>query len=201
MLDFNPAREGKISWTDLTHGQSVRTFHALVDEIIDAQLDIIRDAQDRDVIFQPIDPNAKELFDTAKADANAAWTLGHVILHATASSEEAAAIALDLARGVAATWRSRYEPAWEPVTTIAQCRQRLEESRRMRHGMLAAWPDSPSSLTWQHYYFKDIYVDCFGRFLMGLSHEEGHLNQLREIMRQAKAARADAEAKAKAAQV
>ena len=49
----------------------------------------------------------------------------------------------DLARGVAFHGRSRSEVPWETVTTIAQCRARLEESRRMRLASLDMWPDQP----------------------------------------------------------
>jgi len=176
-----------MTWPGFARHLGHHDFHVLIDEVIDAQLAAIRATTDADVVFQPHDPHAKELF---SSDTDAAWTLGHVIVHATASSEEAAAVALDLARGVNVQWRSRYETPWGTVTTVAGCRQRLEESRRMRHGLLSAWPDSPSAEQWRHYYYTDVVVDCYARFLMGISHEEGHLEQLREIMRQAKAAKA-----------
>jgi len=35
-------------------------------------------------------------------------------------------------------------------------------------------------------------INAIGRFLFGLSHDDSHLEQLREIMRQARAARAAA---------
>ena len=66
-----------------------------------------------------------------------------MIVHTTASSEEAAFIAAELARGVEFHGRSRSEVPWETVTTIEQCRHRLEESRRMRLATLQIWPDEP----------------------------------------------------------
>lgn len=119
-----------------------------------------------------------------------AWTLGHVVVHATASSEEAAALAADLARGVEPIGRSRYEVDWQTVHTVAQLRQRFAESRRIRQAYLAAWPDAP------HLDVTYTPIPSLGpmnatsRFMLGLLHDDSHLEQLREIMRQARAARA-----------
>src|SRR6185437_14579064 len=109
---------------------------------------------------------------------------GHVIVHVTASSEEAAALALVLARGLPVEGRSRYEVYWETVTTIAQARQRLEESRKMRKAMLDAWPDEPHLEVTYIPYQSVGPINAIGRFILGLSHDDSHLEQLREIMRQ-----------------
>ena len=71
------------------------------------------------VTFQPVDPVANDTFAADPADVKLAWTLGHVIVHATASSEESAFLAAEMARGVANHGRSRSETAWETVTTIS----------------------------------------------------------------------------------
>jgi hypothetical protein len=146
----------------------------------------------------PVDPAANDTFAAAGADAavvNMAWTLGHVIVHATASSEEAAALALTLARGLPVEGRSRYEVPWETVTTAAQVVQRLEESRRMRLAMLDAWPDQP------HLDNSYTPIPRFGplnppaRFAFGLLHDQSHIDQIRDIVAQAQAARAGQEAR------
>ncbi len=107
----------------------------------------------------------------------------------TASSEEGAFLAAEMARGILREGRSRSEIPWQDVTTIAQCRQRLEESRRMRLASLDVWPDQP---------YLDVTVtgrpntpslNAIGRFLRGLSHDASHLEQIDEVVRQAKAAR------------
>jgi hypothetical protein len=118
-----------------------------------------------------------------------AWTLNHVSLHITASSEEAAARGASLARGVRVFWRDRYEPHWDTITTTAQLVQRLEESRRMRLAYLDTWPDDPQldvvyapnerSVA----YFGEM--NAVGMTLSGPRHEADHFEQMAEIIRQA----------------
>jgi hypothetical protein len=153
--------------------------------MINTELDIIASATDADVVFVPVDPQANDTFGKAE-DKDLAWTL-HVIVHATASSEEGAALSSPLARGLAVEGRSRYETPWETVTTVAQLHQRLEESRRMRLAFLETWPDEPHLDVIQTLSFGQL--NAVARFLAGLLHEDSHLEQLREIMRQAHAAR------------
>ncbi|HEY0752872.1 MAG TPA: hypothetical protein VGD98_02750 [Ktedonobacteraceae bacterium] len=107
-----------------------------------------------------------------------------MIVHATASSEESAALALTLARGLPVEGRSRYEVYWETVTTVEQMRRRLEESRSMRKAMLDAWPDEPHLEVTYTPYPSVGSINAIGRFIFGLSHDTSHLEQLREIMRQ-----------------
>lgn len=187
MLDFSGVNAKTQTMAELaqplTHDDLVR----LTNEMLDTVEGIIADATDADVVFVPDDPAANDTFGNSE-DANLAWTLGHVVVHATASSEEGAALATNLARGLIIEGRSRYETDWQTVTTIAQVRQRLAESRRMRLGFLAAWPDQPHlDLVQEHPFFGPLTATT--RFIVGLSHEDSHLNQLREIMRQARAAR------------
>lgn len=193
MLDFLRVRSKEISLAELAEGLTVADLHTLTDEMIDAQLALIAPANDADVVFQPIDPQAKDDYAADSAEANLAWTLGHVIVHVSASSEESAAIAAALARGVNVTERSRYETPWQSVTSVAQLRQRLEESRRIRQAYLQAWPDEPH----QDAFYTPNYPNAKPRsavqqFVSGLGHDDAHLEQIAEIMRQAQAARAAA---------
>ena len=121
-------------------------------------------------------------------DVDLAWTLGHVIVHALASSEESAFLAAEMARGVEPHGRSRYETPWEEVTTIEQCRSYIEQSRRMILAMLDVWPDEPH-LDNTYEPWDGMVANPVIRFLLGLSHAEEHLAQIEEIVRQAKAAR------------
>ncbi len=190
MIDFSVVRRGEKTLGELAEGLRVEDLHALTDEMIDRELEIIADAVDADVVFQPVDPQAKDTFAATEAEVNMPWTLGHVIVHATASSEEAAAQASSLARGVQVNGRSRYEVPWLTIHTMAQVRARLEESRRMRHALLDSWPDAPHlEVTYTAGYPGAKPVNALGRFISGLSHDDSHLEQLREVMRQAKAAR------------
>jgi hypothetical protein len=188
MLDFTPLRNREITMAELTAELTPDDLRQLTNEMIDRMLDLIADCDDAAVTFIPEDPDAHDSYAADPSVAGIAWTLGHVIVHATASSEESAFLAAELARGVPyEKRRSRSEVAWETVTTIAQCRQRLEESRRMRLASLELWPDAP--------YLDNVYhgrpdgpaINAVSRFVYGLVHDDDHLGQIAEIARQAKA--------------
>ena len=102
-----------------------------------------------------------------------AWTLAHVIVHLTASAEEKAFLAAEMARGVRLHGRSRYEVPWQTVMTIAQCRQRLAECRRMCLASLDMWPDDPCLLNKKMPWPGYPRVDARGYFILGLSHAAG----------------------------
>lgn len=189
MLNFARVRRKEISITDLIVGLGVDDLHKLIDEMVDTELSLVADATDADVVFMPIDPAAHDTYASRPEDEGVAWTLGHVIVHSTASAEEGAALSTELARGVEIKGRSRYEVPWETVTTAKQIRQRLEESRRMRHAFLNAWPDEPNlSITYEPRPGV-VPFNAIRYFINGLSHADSHLDQIREIMRQSRAAR------------
>jgi hypothetical protein len=94
-----------------------------------------------------------------------------------------------LARGVDNHGRSRYEVPWQSMTTIAGCRRRLEESRRMRIASLGMWPDDAFLDNAYRPYPSAPEVNAVGQFVLGLRHDDGHLDQIGEIVRQAKEAR------------
>src|SRR5439155_7134970 len=160
----------------------------LTNEMIDTMLSIIADATDENVVFVPRDSNADDPFGIPE-ERNLVWTLGHVAVHTTASSEESAALALTLARGLIPEGRSRYEVPWRSVHTIDQVRHRFEESRRMRLAMLDAWPVEPHLEVTYSISSRFGPYNATTRFLMGLYHDDDHLGQLREIMRQVREAR------------
>jgi hypothetical protein len=192
MLDFEAVRNKQTTLAELAKDLTAQDLHALTDEMIDTMHSLIAGATDADVVFEPIDLLAEDPYAVEANLTDLAWTLAHVIVHATASSEEAAAQACELARGVAYEGRSRYEVPWQTVTTIAQVRRRLEESRRMRHALLDAWPDQPhleTTVTADHPKAKPR--NCIMRFIAGLAHDEAHLDQIAEIMRQSKAQNTD----------
>lgn len=190
MLDFNAVRNNEMTLGELTADLMVDDLRDLTNEMIDFILAMIVDCIDEDVTFVPIDPEANDTFAVDEFEVDLAWTLGHVIVHITASSEEAAAIAAELARGVPhRDGRSRSEIPWQTVTSIAQCRHRLAESRRMRLASLDMWPDEP--------YLENSYqtrpdrepINAIGRFVGGLRHADSHLEQIAKIIGQAHAAR------------
>ena len=190
MLDFSKVKAREITMGELAASLTVDDLRDLTNEMIDRQLALIANCEDCDVVFQPVDPHAEDKYATNPDEANIAWTLAHVIVHATASSEESAFLAAELARGVEREGRSRYEVPWETVTTIAQVRARLEESRRMRLASLDMWPDEPH-LDTTHTYgtTRKLVMNAPTRFIFGLYHDDDHLEQIAEIARQAEVAR------------
>lgn len=190
MLDFQAVRNKETTLTELVAGLTRDDLRDLTDEMVNKMLGLIAECEDADVTFVPVDPEADDPFAATEEEKHLAWTLGHVIVHTTASAEESAALAAELARGVENHGRSRYETPWVTMTTIAQCHQRLEESRRMRLMSIAMWPDQP--------HLDNVYepwpgapqVNAMGRFALGLMHDDSHVNHIAEIVRQAQAARA-----------
>lgn len=190
MLDVSKLRNKEATLAEITGHLTVDDLRDLTNEMIDHQLALIAAATDEDVVFQPSDPEAHDSYAASADEENLAWTLGHVIVHVTASAEESAFLAAELARGVRREGRSRYETHWETVTTIDACRDRLEESRRMRLATLAVWPDAPHlDVSYESRWLAGP-INATGRFVLGLMHDMDHLGQIEDIVGQALAARA-----------
>ena len=188
MLDFTLVKNRTMTFSDMARDLTPADLRNLTNEMIDTMLSIVADATDEDVVFIPQDPNADDPYGIPE-EKDLVWTLGHVAVHTTASAEESAALALTLARGLAPEGRSRYEVPWRTVQTIAQVRHRFEESRRMRLAMLDAWPDEPHLEVTYSISPRFGPFNATARFLMGLYHDDDHLGQLNEIMRQVHEAR------------
>jgi hypothetical protein len=190
MLDFTPVRKQERTMNQLAAELTIDDLRRLTNEMVDTMLSMIAECEDADVTRVVHDPEANDTFAANEADVDLSWTLGHVIVHTSASAEESAFLAAELARGVEFHGRSRSEVPWETVTTIAQCRARLEESRRMRLVSLDMWPDRP--------YLDNTYVPYAGRgaynavtrFVGGLSHDDSHLGQIKRLVEETRAARA-----------
>jgi hypothetical protein len=192
VIDFEPMRRREKSLQDLAEGLTREDLSKLTQEMCAQQLALIEDAKDEDVAFVPDDPEANDTFASQAEDVGLSWTLGHVVVHATASSEESAALALLLARGLSVEGRSRYEVPWQEATTAEFLRHRIQESLRMRLSMLAAWPDQPHLENFYAPYEGRPPMNAMGRFLGGLAHDDSHIEQIRKIMAQARQRRAAA---------
>jgi DinB superfamily len=192
VIDFEPMRRREKSLQDLAEGLTREDLSRLTQEMCARELALIEDAKDEDVAFVPDDPEANDTFASQAEDVGLSWTLGHVVVHATASSEESAALALVLARGLPVDGRSRYEVPWQEATTVEFLRNRIQESMRMRLSMLAAWPDQPQLENFYAPYEGRPPMNAMGRFLGGLAHDDSHLEQIRKIMVQARQRRAAA---------
>lgn len=195
MIDFTPMREGELTFIEFAARENIGTqeLKQLSDESVDFLLSLLDGLADADIVFNPEDPNADDPFAVA-GEEEIGWNFGHLIAHVTASSEEGAALSSLLARGVPAAERPRYETPWRDIKTVAQVRQRLEESRRMRNAYLETWPDAPLLNVCRD--ISERFTARFGEmnapaaFLFGLSHEVGHYEQIQEVKRQALTARA-----------
>ncbi|HZK73757.1 MAG TPA: DinB family protein [Clostridia bacterium] len=190
MIDFGPLRRREASLQDLAAGLSRDDLGRLTSEMCAVLLSSIEGANDEDVVMVPDDPEANDTFASQADDVGLSWTLGHVVVHTTASSEESAALALVLARGLPVEGRSRYEVPWEQARTVQFIRHRIEESQRMRLAMLAAWPDKPDLDNSYAPYEGRPPMNAMGRFIGGLAHDDSHLEQVRKIMGQARLRRA-----------
>ena len=190
MIDFAPVRSKAITLRQLVQDWSRDDLAQRTNQMIDYMLELIAGCIDADVTLIPVDPEANDKFAVNPGEVNLSWTLAHVVVHVTASSEESAFLAAELARGVPYRGgRSRYEVPWREVTTIAQCRARREESRQMRLASLDLWPNPPDL---QNSYTREGQSDPINgvmRFVMGLQHDDAHLEQIKKIVEQARAAR------------
>lgn len=189
MINLAYLTERKVTFAKLVAELTPADLCVLTNQMIDRQLALIAGCDDAAVIFVPDDPQADDPYAAEPTEAKLAWTLGHVIVHVTATSEETAFIAAEMARGVVREGRSRYETPWETVTTIAQCRARLEESRRLRLATLDVWPNPPHLDVTIPYRRLPEPVNPIGRFVMGLLHDADHLGQIEDIVRQTQTAR------------
>lgn len=191
MLDFSAVHANTQTVGTLVADLTPTHLRQLTNEMIDTMLAMIADCQDADVTFTPSDPTAYDPEAAQQEELTIAWTLGHVIVHTTASSEEAGAIAAELARGIPHRGgRSRSEIPWQTITTLAQCRARLEESRRMRLASLDMWPDKPSLETTFTIHEGGEAFHAISCFTFGLMHDDSHIAQIADIVRQAHATRA-----------
>lgn len=188
MLDFSPVKRKEVTLNEFVADLGRDDLAQLTNEMIDRMLELIADCTDDDVTFVPEDPDAYDPAAHSEDEENLPWTLGHLIVHTTASAEESAFLAAELARGVEFHGRSRYEVPWQTITTITQCRERLEESRRMRLATLATWPDEPHMDNVQLMGRSQIPYNPVARFVSGLGHDASHLNQIEDVVHQAQGA-------------
>lgn len=180
---------GSIAWPADGEATTTVQLYRLTDDIVDRMLRLLRRRRDVDVSFLPEDPLADDPGADEDGEVNAGWTLGHLVAHVTATAEESAALAAELARGVPSHGRSRREVPWREIATVAQCRARLEECRRLCLASLAMWPDWPDRDNTYVPWEGSPPMGATARYLLGLRHAIGHLEQMREVLAQARADR------------
>lgn len=191
MIDFSRIQNKEIKYADLAEGLTIQNLRDATNESVDLLVGLVQNLTDEQINFVPIDHNAHDPYAQKEEEVNMGWTVGHLILHVTASSEEGAAFASILGRGIVVGGRLRYEPDWQDprYTTTAGILQRLEESRRIRLAYLDAIPDEPHLDVYREMSerFEAIVgkLNAIGSFLLGLGHEVDHYDQIREAIRQA----------------
>ncbi|MCC6614822.1 MAG: DinB family protein [Anaerolineae bacterium] len=197
MIDFTQLTQPEARMLDLARHVSVMDLAEATHRSLDTLLALIREATDAMIVHAPHDPHAHDPYAVA-GEEHIGWTLGHLVAHTTATSEEWAAYSSILARGIVYPRqpRLRYETAWRDIDTQAKAIQRLEESRRMRLAYLHTWPERPQ---------LDVLLELSERaqerwgdmnapaaFLFGLRHEVSHHDQVRDALRQARLAQSPA---------
>nr|BBH85343.1 hypothetical protein KTC_00940 [Thermosporothrix sp. COM3] len=184
MIDFTPVNQYRQNMQEFATDLSLDDFRRWTEESVARMLHLLDVCQDETVTFVPEDPAANDPYAEDPAERHAPWTLAHVIAHMTASAEEYASVAAELARGVPFHGRPRYEMPWRQITTVAACRAKLVESRRMRLASLEMWPDQPhldlGYVPWQ----ESGWVNAKGIFAWGLAHDDVHFRQSSAILAQ-----------------
>ena len=179
-INFDAIHAGTLTIQDVADKLTIDDLRQATEFIVSTMLAHIAACTDADVSFVPIDHDAREGVRNANGEV-LGWTLSHVIVHTTATAEAAAFAALDLARGISLQGISRYETPWDSLVTIEQCRQRLNESQRMRLASLAAWPDHPN-LSKRYTPFPGAgYLNAKELFILGLEHDDTHQRHLAAI--------------------
>lgn len=183
LIDFQPVMRREMPIEDL----AARYTNADLGEALRAYVAFTRGVMstvtDAEATFVPPDPDANDPYAASEAEQHVGWSLVHLVVHVTASAEEAAAFSSLLARGIAIGGRLRSETPWESVTTVAGALARLDESERMCLGYLAAWPDRPDLATvrilpegskWRP-------PNAPTQFLSGLLHWNNHVQQFERV--------------------
>jgi hypothetical protein len=150
---------------------------------------VLRGARDADITFIPADPLADDPYAEPGHEQSMGWTVGHIVAHLTATLEESAALAAELARGVAHHGRSRSEVEWRAVRTVAECQARLAESRRMCLAAFGMWPDAPDLTNTYEPWKGSPPFGPTAQYLLGLRHAVAHIPQIADALAQARADR------------
>lgn len=180
LVQFETIHNKEQTLGDLAGQCGVSDLRETLNSYVERTVGIIGGLTDQQVILIPYDPAADDPYAASKEERHVGWSLAHVVLHVTASAEEAAAFSSILARGIAIGGRLRHECDWRQITKTAELVSRLEECRRICLAYLSTWPDEPDlettrvmpeNISWM----KANAPLCF---LFGLMHWHSHMEQL-----------------------
>ena len=176
-IDLTPVYAGKIAYSDILRDLHHVDLYRLTDDLFVSLESQLASATDAAVLFIPHDPAASDPVEQG-------WTLGHVVAHLTATLEEAATVAVLLARGVSVEQRLRFETPWEQLSSLQLVLARLQECRRICRALLDAWPDEPHlDITMTLIPLIGPMI-AIGFYVLGISHGQEHLPQLDEVLHQ-----------------
>jgi hypothetical protein len=193
---YTPLYNGDVKWYELAQDLTFEDLRDEVNRLYDETQALIENVTDEQIAFVPYDPEANDPYAETEEEKHIGWTLGHLVAHVTATNEEAAAFTSLLARGISQGGRIRTETPWEEMDTTDKALQRLEESRRIVLAYLDAIPDEPNLDTYREFSSERV-QEYFGKInapaamLTGLSHHNKHIDQFKEVKRQAEAATAE----------
>jgi len=194
--------EGKTSYADVVRQVRPADLRMKTEQFFDTVQSILASATDVAIQLVPRDPHVSEEPETAMEilaakegkwnpkttpeEGKLGWTISKVVAHVTAILEDGMACAAMLARGVRLEQRLMYEVPSESMITAEQVRVRVRESRRICLALLDAWPDQPHLETTVIRIPEIGPLNAVGIAMSGLFHGPMHLDQMREILRQAK---------------
>ena len=181
-LDFKLIATGQVTIQQLASGKTQSDFLQLTTDVFATIDDIVAEITDDDVNFVPEDKEARE-------GDECGWTLSHIIAHLTATLEERAAFSSLLARGIAIEARLHSEVPWESIKTVQQLRARLNESQRITKAYLQAWPDEPRLDVEMTLVPRFGPMNAISSYMLGIVHAQVHFEQMRDVVRQSRAAR------------
>jgi len=182
--DFEPVNRYQVAMADFSKGFTIEDLQTWTRLSVQALRELVSSCRDEDIVFVPDDPDANDTAASNPNDEALAWTIGHNIVHATASAEEYAFLASELARGVPFHGRSRYEVPWQTITSVRQCLDRLAESERMRLASLDMWPRNPNLQIGYMPWRQAGFANAVSIFTWGLAHDASHIQQIKKIRAQ-----------------
>src|SRR5258708_8940896 len=126
IINSQPVYNKEKTLGDLASQYSNADLHAALNSYVDFTIQIINSVSDEQALYIPPDPDANDPYATTEAEHHVGWSLVHLVMHVTASAEEAAAFSSILARGIAIGGRLRSERDWRHGTTWSEAVPRLE---------------------------------------------------------------------------
>ena len=182
LINFQSVFNKEITFSDLASQFDNAGLGNALSSYIDFTLQIVNSLTDEQAVHVPHDPTADDPYAASEEERHAGWSLAHLVMHVTASAEEAAAFSSILARGISIGGRLRSERDWRQVSTCAEVVARLEECRRICLSYLATWPDQPDLDTVRIMPEDKSWMkpNAPMSFLAGLMHWHAHVEQLQK---------------------